>query len=116
MLGGDFGGGGGGTTPGIGGGGGGGASYVFIPRAFDHLFVHGQGTKPGGLTHDPPEACGIGYVRYSCDFLYMHEFTDKFNREWDKTGGLVGQGGIGNAEVTKPGNNGGVRIFKPGHY
>eukprot|EP00595_Chromulina_sp_UTEXLB2642_P002328 CAMPEP_0196765016 /NCGR_PEP_ID=MMETSP1095-20130614/7395_1 /TAXON_ID=96789 ORGANISM="Chromulina nebulosa, Strain UTEXLB2642" /NCGR_SAMPLE_ID=MMETSP1095 /ASSEMBLY_ACC=CAM_ASM_000446 /LENGTH=1218 /DNA_ID=CAMNT_0042122169 /DNA_START=3024 /DNA_END=6677 /DNA_ORIENTATION=+ len=88
-----FGGGGGGTTPGLGGGGGGGASYVYLPRANDHVIVMGQGYMPGGLQHDPPDAVGIG--------------------DWDKVGGIVGQGGLGNAETTHSGNNGCVRIFKP---
>ena len=54
--------GGGGTTPGIGGGAGGGSSYVFLPRAYDHLTILGHGRLPGGIEHSPPEAIGLGYV------------------------------------------------------
>lgn len=39
-----------------------------------------------------------------------------FRSDWDKIGGLVGEGGIGDSEKTRSGNNGCVRIFKPGHY
>lgn len=91
-----FGGGGGGTTPGIGGGGGGGSSYVFFPRAVDYVCILGEKNMPGGLQHSPPDAVGIG--------------------EWDKVGGLVGQGGTANLETTHKGNSGCVRIYKPGHY
>lgn len=90
------GGGGGGTTPGIGGGGGGGASYVYDGIAKDITIVPGYGRIPGGLEHDPPEACGYG--------------------EWDKVGGIVGEGGEASTTETKNGNAGAVRIIKPGFY
>ena len=91
-----FGGGGGGTNPGISGAGGGGSSYLFMAMVRDHVTVIGHGMKPGGLIHDPPEACGLG--------------------EWDKVGGFAGQGGIGDPYRTFAGNNGAIRLIKPGHY
>ena len=91
-----FGGGGGGTMPGIAGGGGGGSSYVYANIARDHVIVMGHGNQPGGLNHNPPLACGLG--------------------EWDKTGGFAGQGGLGDAFLTCAGNNGAIRLTKPGHY
>lgn len=91
-----FGGGGGGTMPGIGGGGGGGSCYVYVPRAHDYVIVSGSGHLPGGLKHDPLAAVGVG--------------------EWDKVGGWAGQGASPDVAISKPGNNGAVRIFKPGHY
>lgn len=60
------------------------------------MIIHGHGMMPGGLKHQPPDAVGVG--------------------EWDKTGGMVGQGGQGDINKTNSGNNGCVRIFKPGHY
>eukprot|EP01036_Dinobryon_divergens_P026472 gene26472-35131_t len=90
--------GGGGTMPGISGGGGGGSSYVFVPLLSDYVCVSGHGVKPGGLSTKPgpPLACGLG--------------------DWDKTGGLAGQGGQGDKVATHSGNAGAVRILKPGHY
>ena len=77
-------------------GGGGGSSYVFLPKVFDHVIVHGDGLLPGGLKHNPPEAVGVG--------------------EWDKVGGLAGEGGKGHFNTTNRGKNGAVRIIKPGYY
>jgi len=91
-----YGGGGGGTRPGLAGGGGGGASYVYVPKVLEFLIVAGHDRMPGGLKHDPPEAVGCG--------------------EWDRVGGPVGQGGMGEKVKTTPGNAGGVRILKPGYY
>ena len=91
-----YGGGGGGTSPGIGGGGGGGSSYIYAPKCISHTIVTGYQYKPGGLEHDPPAACGLG--------------------DWDKVGGLVGEGGHGNPIKASPGNSGCVRIIKPGYY
>eukprot|EP00981_Chlorochromonas_danica_P012742 scaffold5382_cov162-Ochromonas_danica.AAC.4 len=91
-----YGGGGGGTSPGISGGGGGGSSYVNPEIVRDYVVILGHDYQPGGLQHNPPAACGIG--------------------EWDKVGGLAGQGGLGDATLTHRGNNGAVRISKPGHY
>jgi hypothetical protein len=62
----------------------------------DFVTIVGHGVKPGGLAHDPPEASGLG--------------------EWDKVGGYAGQGGLGDPFVTRHGNNGAIRIIKPGHY
>ena len=45
-----YGGGGGGTIPGVGGGGGGGSSYIFLPAAYDHVIVQGDGNMPGIIT------------------------------------------------------------------
>jgi hypothetical protein len=58
--------------------------------------IVGYGNQPGGLKHNPPDAVGVG--------------------DWDKVGGLVGQGGIGDLTSTMNGNNGAIRIIKPGHY
>jgi hypothetical protein len=91
-----YGGGGGGTRPGLAGGGGGGASYVYAPVAYDYVIVAGHGRLPGGLKHDPPAASGCG--------------------EWDKVGGLAGEGGQGDTHKTHPGNAGACRILKPGYY
>lgn len=91
-----FGGGGGGTSPGIGGGGGGGSSYVFDRIIRDIVIIMGHGRKPGGLQHQPPQACGVG--------------------EWDKLPGSVGEGGRSDIFSTFPGNNGCIRIFKTGFY
>lgn len=91
-----YGGGGGGTSPGIGGGGGGGASYVYARRVRSSTIIGGYGFKAGGLEHDPPAACGVG--------------------DWDKVGGLVGEGGKGDALTANAGNAGCVRIIKPGYY
>jgi hypothetical protein len=90
------GGGGGGTVPGVGGGGGGGSSYVYIPRMHDYMIIHGHGRMPGGMDHEPPPAVGLG--------------------DWDITGGMTGEGGLGDKNKTQRGNAGGVRIIKPGHY
>ena len=91
-----FGGGGGGTTPGIAGGGGGGSSFLYTNTLRDHLVIMGHGMHPGGLQHNPPQACGIG--------------------EWDKMEGYAGQGGRGDPLLSFPGNNGAVRLLKPGFY
>lgn len=91
-----FGGGGGGTRPGLAGGGGGGASYVYLPQVLEHVLVAGHARMPGGLTHDPPDAVGCG--------------------EWDKVGGLVGEGGLGDKIKTHAGNSGACRILRPGYY
>ena len=91
-----YGGGGGGTMPGISGGGGGGSSYIYMNIARDNVMVMGHGMQPGGLNHNPPLACGLG--------------------EWDKVGGFAGQGGIGDPHNTRTGNNGAIRLIKPGHY
>lgn len=90
------GGGGGGTSPGVGGGGGGGSSFVYTDAVRDHQFIHGTGRMPGGLQHDPPEAVGFG--------------------EWDKVGGLCGEGGDGHPLKLSAGNAGAVRIFKQGYF
>lgn len=60
------------------------------------MIIMGNGLMPGGLQHDPPQACGIG--------------------EWDKREGYAGQGGKGDPYVTMAGNNGAVRLLKPGFY
>jgi hypothetical protein len=91
-----LGGGGGGTSPGLGGGGGGGSSYVNPAIVRDYVVILGHGLEPGGLKHDPLLACGIG--------------------DWDLVGGLAGQGGKGLDNATNSGNNGAVRISRPGHY
>eukprot|EP01041_Mallomonas_annulata_P002379 gene2379-4623_t len=91
-----YGGGGGGTTPGVGGGGGGGASYIYTAIAKDYVIIEGNGRLPGGLTHDIPEAVGVG--------------------EWDTLGSFAGEGGIGDPNVTTAGNSGAVRMLKPGFY
>lgn len=119
-----FGGGGGGFYPGIGGGGGGGSSYVNTDYISEYLVLSASGPQPGGWKriekHNEkiletgidetknvkintipvviplPQASGIG--------------------EWDIVKGYVGEGGIGTNSHTTPGNNGGVRIFKPGFY
>jgi hypothetical protein len=91
-----YGGGGGGTTPGIAGGGGGGSCFVYEGIVKDNVVVMGRGELPGGLQHNPPQACGIG--------------------EWDKIPGYTGQGGKGDPYVTNAGNNGAVRLYKPGFY
>jgi hypothetical protein len=90
------GGGGGGTSPGIGGGGGGGSSFIYLPLCRDYMIIHGDGKMPGGLDHDPPEGVGIG--------------------DWDKVGGLCGEGGTGHPTKLHPGNGGAVRILKPGFF
>jgi hypothetical protein len=92
------GGGGGGTSPGVGGGGGGGSSFVYTEGGTvrDYQFIHGSGRMPGGLQHEPPEAVGVG--------------------EWDKLGGLCGEGGEGDALKVSAGNGGAVRIFKQGYF
>jgi hypothetical protein len=81
---------------GIAGGGGGGSSYVYPSIVRDYVVIMGQGMHPGGLQHNPPQACGIG--------------------EWDKMEGFSGQGAKGNPMETYPGNNGAVRLLKPGFY
>jgi hypothetical protein len=91
-----FGGGGGGTSPGIAGGGGGGSSFVNERVVKDNMIIMGHGKMPGGLHHDPPQACGVG--------------------EWDKVEGFAGQGGQGDAYYTFSGNNGAIRLMKPGFY
>eukprot|EP00605_Chrysophyceae_sp_TOSAG23-4_P002678 GSChrysophyteH1.ASY1.ANO1.2954.1 assembled CDS len=91
-----YGGGGGGTQPGIGGGGGGGASYVYLPKVHDYVIIPGENKMPGGLKCDPPLAAGAG--------------------EWDKVGGICGQGGEGDPNVTQVGRAGCVRVSKPGFY
>jgi hypothetical protein len=91
-----YGGGGGGTAPGIAGGGGGGSSYVFLPKSVDHVIIQGNGKHPGGLESDPPDAVGVG--------------------EWDITGGPVGEGGLGELTKLNKGNNGCIRILKPGYF
>lgn len=91
-----YGGGGGGTRPGLAGGGGGGSSYVYAPMSFDYVLVGGHGRLPGGLESDPPSAVGVG--------------------DWDKTGGLVGEGALGDKLQTRPGNSGCCRIFLPGYF
>lgn len=92
-----YGGGGGGNTPGIGGAGGGGASYIHTSKASDYFILIGDGHLPGGhKNHNPPEAVGLG--------------------EWDKQGGLAGTGGVGTLTSSRFGNNGAVRIIRPGHY
>ncbi len=91
-----YGGGGGGTSPGIGGGGGGGSSYVYSHICRDIVLIPGHNKNPGGMNHKPPQACGVG--------------------DWDKTGGIVGEGGRGEPFATNPGKNGGIRIYKTGFY
>lgn len=91
-----FGGGGGGTSPGLAGGGGGGSSYYYSGVVRDIVVISGSGQMPGGLKHSPPLACGVG--------------------DWDKVGGYAGQGGLGEWAKTNTGNNGAIRIIKPGHY
>jgi hypothetical protein len=90
------GGGGGGTSPGVGGGGGGGSSFLYTALVQDYQFIHGTGRTPGGLEHDPPPAVGIG--------------------EWDKVGGLCGEGGVGDPKQVSHGNAGAVRISKQGYF
>ena len=59
--------------------------------------MHGSGHLPGGHeNHNPPEAVGVG--------------------EWDKQGGVAGTGGVGTKTISRYGNNGAVRIVRPGHY
>lgn len=91
-----FGGGGGGTSPGLSGGGGGGSSYIYTNISYDHVIIMGHGYQPGGLNHDPPQACGIG--------------------DWDKIGGLAGQGGMGDKYNCNPGKSGAIRLIRPGYY
>lgn len=69
---------------------------MYNPILRDHVIIMGHGSLPGGMQHNPPQACGIG--------------------EWDKVEGFAGQGGKGDPHITFPGNNGAVRIFKPGFY
>lgn len=90
------GGGGGGTSPGVSGGGGGGSSFLYLDMVKDYQFIHGTGHLPGGIEHNPPEAVGIG--------------------EWDKVGGLCGQGGKGDTIKLYSGNAGAVRIYKQGYF
>lgn len=52
--------------------------------------------EPGGIDRKPPMAAGIG--------------------EWDLVGGPAGRGGPGQINALNPGNNGAVRIFRPGFY
>jgi hypothetical protein len=58
--------------------------------------IGGLGRMPGGIKHDPPEASGVG--------------------EWDRVGGLAGEGGLGHIDTLRAGNNGAVRICKPGYF
>lgn len=81
---------------GIAGGGGGGSSYVYNKTVRDNVIIMGHGNLPGGLNHNPPLACGVG--------------------DWDKVGGPAGQGGKGDLNLTFPGNNGAIRLMKPGFY
>lgn len=37
-------------------------------------------------------------------------------REWDKSGGVVGLGGMGDVNETHRGNSGCVIIYKPGNF
>jgi hypothetical protein len=60
------------------------------------LVLQGEGRLPGGYKHDPPEACGIG--------------------EWDKVGGVAGEGAQSEITGTRNGNAGAIRIMKPGYY
>lgn len=62
---------------------------------FVRLF-QGDCRQPGGDKRDPPEACGVG--------------------EWDKVGGFAGEGAQGDVSVTRDGNSGAIRVFKPGYY
>lgn len=63
----------------------------------DYLSIGGQTHLPGGVTHGAPEAVGAG--------------------DWDKVGGVAGEGGhTQNFVLTRPGNNGAICIFKPGFY
>jgi hypothetical protein len=82
--------------PGLAGGGGGGSSYIYTPIVRDYVIISGHGNLPGGMQHNPPSACGVG--------------------EWDKVDGLAGQGGRGDPNVTCNGNNGAIRLLKPGNY
>lgn len=77
-------------------GGGGGSSYVYAAVCKDFVMVHGSKELPGGLEQDCPEAVGVG--------------------EWDKVGGLVGTGGLGDSKMLNPGKNGAIRILKPGFF
>jgi len=92
-----YGGGGGGTSPGIVGGGGGGACYVCPDVVTEYRVIPGKWRAPGGWPDvNIPLAAGVG--------------------EWDLPGGIAGEGGPPDAEGTKEGNNGALRIYKPGFY
>ena len=69
---------------------------MYLPKAWDHIIIPGEKRKPGGLDCDPPDAVGAG--------------------DWDKVGGLVGEGGTGHVTETQAGRAGCVRISKPGFY
>ena len=80
----------------------GGASFIHSERVYDYLIIEGEGHLPGGLKHNPCKAVGMG--------------------EWDVVGGWAGQGGRTSldpntqAPTTFNGNNGCVRVIKPGFY
>jgi hypothetical protein len=91
------GGGGGGTSPGIAGGGGGGSSYINSHCMKDLVSIGGRDFLPGGQSHGCPDAVGVG--------------------DWDKVGGVAGEGGhTYNNQIPHPGNNGAIRISKPGFF
>lgn len=79
------------------GGGGGGSIYVNSSALRDVVVIDGEGSQPGGIMHDIPEAVGLG--------------------DWDIVGGRVGEGGytLNNSE-TGNGRHGAIRIFKPGFF
>lgn len=85
-----------GTSPGIGGGGGGGSSFIYTWNCKDYLAIAGTNDLPGGMSHDVPQAIGVG--------------------EWDKKDGVCGQGGIGDKTKMSSGNGGAVRILAPGYF
>ncbi len=78
------------------GGGGGGSSYVYTAVCRDFVIIHGDKDMPGGLQQNIPDAVGIG--------------------EWDKVGGVVGQGGFGDSVKLNAEKNGAIRILKPGFF
>ena len=102
--------GGGGTAPGIAGGGGGGSSYVNHSYIVDVVSIGGKDCLPGGLTHNIPGAVGN-------DQNSNFHLTNTGLGDWDIVGGFVGEGGhTVQHDITYPGNNGAIRISKPGFY
>ncbi|CAM9728738.1 unnamed protein product [Scytosiphon promiscuus] len=91
-----FGGGGGGTSPGIVGAGGGGSCYINTALSMDFVVLQGVGRVSGGTNKAPPRARGFS--------------------EDDIVGGICGEGGEAGPSDIKPGNNGAVRIHKPGFF
>ncbi|CAM9192158.1 unnamed protein product [Choristocarpus tenellus] len=62
----------------------------------DFVVLQGNGQRAAGLDREPPRARGL--------------------HEEDFVGGLCGDGGKAGPLRLEPGNNGAVRIFKPGFF